>query len=36
VVSAAPSGSYLRFYVRRFDPRGRGDGVGFFAITRVP
>ena len=37
VVSAAASGSYLRFYVRRFDPRGgRGDGVGFFAITRVP
>ncbi|MBZ0102655.1 MAG: Do family serine endopeptidase [Thermoanaerobaculia bacterium] len=35
-VGAAPSGSYLRLYVRRFDPRGRGDGLGFFAIVRVP
>jgi len=35
-VAAAGSGSFLRLYVRRFDPRGRGDGVGFFAIVRVP
>ncbi|KAB2961825.1 MAG: Do family serine endopeptidase, partial [Thermoanaerobaculia bacterium] len=36
LVSAAPPGSYLRLYVRRFDARGRGDGFGFFAIARVP
>jgi serine protease Do len=37
VVSAAPSGSFLRLYVRRFAARGgRGEGVGFFAIARVP
>ncbi|MCM2270425.1 MAG: Do family serine endopeptidase [Thermoanaerobaculia bacterium] len=35
-VGAAAPGSFLRLYVRRFDPRGRGDGVGFFAIVRVP
>jgi len=35
-VGGVESGGYLRFYVRRFDPRGRGDGVGFFAIVRVP
>jgi len=36
-VSAAKSGSYLRLYVRRFNPHGGGgDGVGFFAIVRVP
>jgi serine protease Do len=35
-VAGAPSGSFLRFYVRRFDPRGRGAGAGFFAIVRVP
>ncbi len=35
-ISAAPSGSYLRLYVRRFNPRQRGEGNGFFAIVRVP
>jgi serine protease Do len=35
-VGAAASGSFLRLYVRRFDPRGRGTGAGFFAIVRVP
>jgi serine protease Do len=35
-VSAAAAGSFLRFYIRRFDPRGRGEGIGFFAIVRVP
>lgn len=35
-VSDADSGSYLRLYVRRFDPRRQADGVGFFAIVRVP
>jgi serine protease Do len=35
-VGSAESGSFVRLYVRRFDPRGRGDGVGFFAIVRVP
>jgi serine protease Do len=35
-VGGAPSGSFLRLYVRRFDPRGRGVGAGFFAIVRVP
>jgi serine protease Do len=34
-IEAAPSGSFLRLYVRRFDPRGRGD-AGFFAVVRVP
>jgi serine protease Do len=38
-VAKAASGSYLRFYVRRFDPHRGGEdeeGVGFFAIVRVP
>jgi len=35
-VQAAASGSYIRLYVRRIDPRQGGDGVGFFAIVRVP
>jgi len=35
-VAKAASGSYLRLYLRRFDPRGRGNGAGFFAIVRVP
>jgi serine protease Do len=36
-VGKAASGSYLRLYVRRFNPRGGDrDGVGFFAIVRVP
>jgi len=29
------SGSYLRFYVKRFNPR-TGSDVGFFSIVRVP
>ncbi|HSM13452.1 MAG TPA: PDZ domain-containing protein, partial [Thermoanaerobaculia bacterium] len=36
LISGAEAGSYLRLYVRRFDRRGQGDGVGFFAIVRVP
>jgi len=38
-VAKAASGSYLRFYLRRFDPHSGGEdeeGVGFFAIVRVP
>ena len=35
-VGAAASGSFLRLYVRRFDRRGSGDGLGFFAVVRVP
>jgi serine protease Do len=35
-VASVPSGAYLRFYVQRFDPRGSGDAVSFFAIVRVP
>ena len=36
-VSSAASGSYLRFYVRRFNPHSnRSEGAGFFAIVRVP
>lgn len=34
-ISGAASGSFVRLYVRRFDPRGRGD-AGFFAVVRVP
>jgi serine protease Do len=37
LIRAAAPGSYLRLYVRRFDPHQRGgDGIGFFAIVRVP
>ena len=37
VVSAAPSGSFLRLYVRRVSPRGHGDRqVNYFAVVRVP
>jgi len=35
VGKAAKSGSYLRLYVRRFDPRSPRD-LAFFAIVRVP
>jgi serine protease Do len=35
LVEGAPSGSFLRLYVRRFDPRG-GRGGAFFAIVRIP
>jgi len=35
-VAKAASGSYLRLYLRRYDPRSRGNGTGFFAIVRVP
>src|SRR4029079_7788092 len=35
VAKAAKSGSYLRLYVRRFDPRSPRD-LAFFAIVRVP
>jgi serine protease Do len=35
LVEGAPSGAFLRLYVRRFDPRG-GRGGAFFAIVRVP
>jgi serine protease Do len=35
VVKGAKSGSYLRLYVRRFDPRSPRD-LAFFAIVRVP
>ncbi|HET9768791.1 MAG TPA: trypsin-like peptidase domain-containing protein [Thermoanaerobaculia bacterium] len=35
VVKAARSGSYLRFYVQRFDPRSGRSGQ-FFAFARVP
>jgi serine protease Do len=35
-VAGVESGAYLRLYVRRFDPRGRADDLGFFAIVRVP
>jgi serine protease Do len=34
-VREARSGSYLRFYVQRFDPRS-GRSAQFFAIARVP
>ena len=34
-VEGAPAGSFVRLYVRRFDPRGRGD-AGFFAVVRAP
>ena len=35
-VAKVASGGYLRLYVRRFDPQGRREGVGRFAIVRVP
>jgi len=35
LVKNAPAGSFLRLYLRRFDPRG-GRGGAFFAIVRVP
>ncbi len=35
-VTAAPAGSYLRLYVKRFDRRRSGEGASFFAIVRVP
>lgn len=35
VVEASPSGSLLRFYVTRIDPRS-GQTASFFAIVRVP
>jgi len=35
VVKAARPGSYLRFYVQRFDPRSGRTGQ-FFAFARVP
>jgi serine protease Do len=35
VVKGAKAGSYLRLYVRRFDPRSPRD-LAFFAIVRVP
>ncbi len=36
-VEAAPSGSFLRLYVKRVDARGRSDrDVNFFAVVRVP
>jgi len=35
VVKAARPGSYLRFYVQRFDPRSGRSGQ-FFAFARVP
>jgi serine protease Do len=35
VVEGAKAGSYLRLYVRRFDPRSPRD-LSFFAIVRVP
>jgi hypothetical protein len=34
-VRGAASGSYLRFYVQRFDPR-TGRAAQFFAFARVP
>jgi serine protease Do len=37
LIGGAPSGSYLRLYVRRFDPHSDDDaGIGFFAIVRAP
>ncbi len=35
-VSGAAPGSYLRFYIQRFNPHRAGDGVSFFAVVRVP
>jgi serine protease Do len=35
IVTGAASGSYLRLYVRRIDPRG-GRAAAFFATVRVP
>jgi serine protease Do len=35
IVKAARPGSYLRFYVQRFDPRS-GESGQFFAFARVP
>jgi serine protease Do len=35
IVKAARAGSYLRFYVQRFDPRN-GRAGQFFAFARVP
>ena len=36
-VTASAPGSYLRFYIRRFDPHQRGsESLGFFAVVRVP
>ncbi|HVS02826.1 MAG TPA: Do family serine endopeptidase [Thermoanaerobaculia bacterium] len=34
-VGSAPSGSYVRLYVERFDPRS-GRSIQFFAFARVP
>jgi len=36
LVGAAESGSYLRLYVTRYDPRGQSSGVSYFAIVQVP
>jgi serine protease Do len=35
LVEEAPSGSYIRFYVQRFDPRS-GRAISFFAPVRKP
>jgi S1-C subfamily serine protease len=37
-VADAESGSYLRFYLKRFGPQQRGgtDSVSYFAVVRVP
>ncbi|HKI85251.1 MAG TPA: PDZ domain-containing protein, partial [Thermoanaerobaculia bacterium] len=34
-VRKAKSGSYLRFYIQRFDPQSRQQ-LSFFAVVRVP
>ncbi|MEO8198167.1 MAG: Do family serine endopeptidase [Thermoanaerobaculia bacterium] len=37
LVGAAPSGSFLRLYLRRANPQGQGSRqVNYFAIVRVP
>ena len=36
LVAGAAPGSYLRLYVRRFNPQREGDGINFFAVVRVP
>jgi serine protease Do len=35
-VSAIRSGGFVRFYVRRFDPRNPDNAASFFAVVRVP
>ena len=35
-VEAVPSGSFLRLYVRRVDPRSGEVAASFFAVVRVP